>query len=179
MATCEPPGDKRRWVAISFRLIRTVVFAVCVVACVAFAALWARSHYWNDTIYRHQSELYWHLRSWKGSLQYYSRTWDGSRDPFIGLNSNPTEEYQSMLSRHGSRGITGPELWGFGWGERAERTRVVAPHWFVALMAIAIAFAVKPKPRWRFSVGELLAIMTATAVAAPALSSLHQALVRN
>ena len=37
------------------RAIRGVVSIACLLACIGFAALWVRSYYWYDALYRWQS----------------------------------------------------------------------------------------------------------------------------
>jgi hypothetical protein len=41
---------------------------------------------------------------------------------------------------------------------------VYAPLWFVALVFALLAFALKPKPRLKFSLADLLVLMTYSAV---------------
>jgi hypothetical protein len=41
---------------------------------------------------------------------------------------------------------------------------VAVPHWFIALAFAALAFALKPKPRLRFSLADILVLMTLSAM---------------
>jgi hypothetical protein len=41
---------------------------------------------------------------------------------------------------------------------------LAAPNWFVALVLASLAFALKPKPRLKFSLADLLILMTFSAV---------------
>jgi hypothetical protein len=50
----------------------------------------------------------------------------------------------------------------------------MAPHWFFALVAGAFAVALKLKPRWQFSLRELLVITTFAVLISGAIFSLHR-----
>jgi hypothetical protein len=165
---------KLRWLQISLRVLRFVAYACCLVASVTLAALWVRSLYWNDTIYRHQREGYWHLRSWKGRIEYVSTVWvNATQGPSFGLSSNATDKWQTLIDESGGQGITGPDAFGFGWGKpQRDTTRGVAPLWFFSLVTGAFALALKPKQRWRFGLRELIVVMTIAAVLAGATAAL-------
>jgi hypothetical protein len=175
MSNYEQP-TKRRWLSNSLRLLRIAAFAGCVVTSVAFGALWARSYYWNDTIVRNHSQGYWHFRSWKGRIEYIVTVGTEKWPSWLALKSHSTKDWQGLISAHG--GLTGPEAFGFGWGEtRSGNTRGIAPHWFFVLVAGALALAFKPKPRRRFSLGEVLGVMTVAAIAIAAITSLLRILL--
>jgi hypothetical protein len=53
---------------------------------------------------------------------------------------------------------------GFAYYEDGLVTALIPPHWFVALFLAALAFALKPKPRLKFSLADLLILMTFSAV---------------
>ena len=158
------------------RTLRTAASAACLVACMAFLALWGRSFFWNDTIYQHRATGYSHLRSWKGQNEFIFLPWSNPTHTLSsGLSSDPTDEWQSVVDKAGGLGIKGREPFGFGWGGmRPDETRAVAPHWFFVLVTGASSLALKPKPRLRFSLQDLLILTTLAAVVLGAVCSLHR-----
>jgi hypothetical protein len=76
------------------------------------------------------------------------------------------ERYKSLVesSRRvlGARKIEIPRFAGFGYrpGGTWTATVFVAPHWFFAVVAGALAVGFKQKPRWRFSLSYLFVLMT-------------------
>jgi hypothetical protein len=58
----------------------------------------------------------------------------------------------------------------FGYGEF-----VVFHHWIFVVVFGGIAFVLKPKPRWQFTIRDLLVAMTIVAVVLAALASLPKA----
>jgi hypothetical protein len=55
-------------------------------------------------------------------------------------------------------------LSGFDFRRDPHATTVYAPHWFFALAFALLSFALKPKPRLKFSLADLLVLMTFSAV---------------
>ena len=49
---------------------------------------------------------------------------------------------------------------------------VIIPHWFVVIVAGALGVALKPKPRLRFSIADLLVAMTLVAVVVATLAAI-------
>jgi len=155
--------------------LRVVTSFFCLAACITFMALLVHSIYWNDTIFRHHETGYWHLRSWKGQVDFHSIPFTEKNTPSFGVVCTPTERWQALLGRYGGRQPQRPKLFAFKWGENgAESIRVVAPDWFFAIGFGALAFAFRPKPRLKMSLRELLIITTFTVVMLGALESLHR-----
>jgi hypothetical protein len=60
--------------------------------------------------------------------------------------------------------IETPTVLGLGYQSRPTFYQLTVPHWFVALILIMLAIALKPKPRLRFNLSDLLVLMTLSAV---------------
>jgi hypothetical protein len=52
---------------------------------------------------------------------------------------------------------------GFGYYDLRNAVWVFAPHWFVAIVFAALAFTLRPKPQLKFSLADLLVLMTFSA----------------
>lgn len=50
------------------------------------------------------------------------------------------------------------------WGKQSRYTEFSAPHWPFVVVLSALAFALRPKPRWSYGVRELFAFLTVTAI---------------
>jgi hypothetical protein len=66
----ESPEPNRRWLRVAVRAIRGVVSIACLLACIGFAALWVRSYYSSDSLYRLRSSKYLGASSWDGQITY-------------------------------------------------------------------------------------------------------------
>jgi hypothetical protein len=100
-------------------MLRTAVSTCCLVACITFLALWGRSFYWNDNIWRHQSKGYWHLRSWEAGIEFYAVRFREGAQPSFGVSCISADEWKEL----GGRKNEGPEAFGFGWGRRRQIQR--------------------------------------------------------
>ena len=157
------------------RKLRTFASFFCLTACITFVTLLVHSIYWNDTIYRHHETGYWHLRSWKGQVEFHSVEFTEKHAPSFGVVCTPTGRWQAKLDEYGGGPPPGPELFGFGWGGIGPDTiRAVVPDWFLAIGFGALSLAFRPKPRLKISLRELLIITTFTVLMLGALESLHR-----
>lgn len=80
-----------------------------------------------------------------------------SPDLTLTFSSSSIKEVEARLVRVTERPKIGYRSMGSAWV-------IFAPHWFVALVFAAIAFALKSKPRLRFSLADLLVLMTFSTV---------------
>jgi hypothetical protein len=168
------PELQRQWFRRGVRAIRGVVSIACLLACVGFAALWVRSYSWHDTIFKLDPGRYWEVASWQGKLAVDISTTRGVRASEIRLFCMPADEWREMFRRItiGATALPEPDIMGFGWQTSRYDVRASAPHWFAVVVAGALAVALKPKPRLRFTIRDLLVAMTMIAVVVAALASL-------
>jgi hypothetical protein len=95
-----------------------------------------------------------HLRSFS------HREW--LEGPRIRHGSEATDVVLDKMRAAGHADLPSP--WGWGFHNIRLIWNVYAPHWFVALVFAALAFALKPKPRLKFSLADLMVLMTFAAV---------------
>jgi hypothetical protein len=160
------------------RAIRGVVSIACLLACIGFAALWVRSHYWHDSLDWWRPDRYVGVRSWAGHVTHMSF----QREPLspmpgspLGLTGARTDEnsHAILTAAQGMIFEDRTLVLGFGyWQTAVESYMLTVPHWFLVAVSGALAVALKPKPRWRFSVRDLLFATTMIAVIVAALASL-------
>jgi hypothetical protein len=124
-------------------------------------ALWVRSYVWLDqyVYYGYYGERETILDSRKGQLSLSSAAQE----------SNHVERFGSihfipMPTQIPARASSDPpSVLAFSYRLVGDMRLVVAPHWFVALVLATLAFALKPKPRLKFSLADLLVLMTFSA----------------
>jgi hypothetical protein len=68
-------------------------------------------------------------------------------------------EFRARLANFGGDFSELPSPWGWSFRDDSRGWTIYVPHWLVAL-----AFALKPKPRLKFSLADLLVLMTFSAV---------------
>jgi hypothetical protein len=155
-----PTADQRRAPAAGrtaiLKYLRIAVGALCLIACVLVMALWVRSYWKHDVMFLDHSNRDTRLGSQYGTVYLYSHPplvpKTGWRVAFGTLPSptrKPTFMFECQL--------------------RAKDTRFRLPHWYIAPLFAAAAFA--PRFHWsrRFSLRTLL---IATALVALAMGSI-------
>jgi hypothetical protein len=156
---------RRRW--LSPHALRSVASVGCFTLCVSFCVLWARSYAWSDDLVYGTPKSVMEVLSFDGSLYLVVGRGDSLTGPR--LYSRSAADARSIivtLNNHGYK-LPKPILLGFGWGGVfPQQSGILIPHWsLVALVAIG-AFALKPKPRYRFSMLDFLALTTSVALLA-------------
>lgn len=152
---------------------RIAASLICLAACVGFAALWARSYYFHDALtgpFTNSKILC--LTSWHGRLSFLTLLNNPPVPPEFGthrpppiddyiLQVSPADKWLAAVRDDDS--ISQLPQVGITFMRRGQ-WEACAPHWFLLLLAGALAIALKPKPRMRFSLRETLAILTVAAV---------------
>jgi hypothetical protein len=105
------------------------------------------------------------FQSWKGQLRsmWYSVS---NRIPESrwALSYSPAPEWERMLKVIYARQPPESSILGFRARVSFDEWRVAAPYWFLFLVFATLAFALKPKPRLKISLADLLLLMTFFAV---------------
>ncbi len=159
--------NARRWPLL--RTLRSVASVGCFTLCVALVLLWVRSYWKRDSVSDPRGG--WSACSWRGTIEflYYS-----------GIGSEGSFRYESISPRDFGRHVQGlvplikPQYSRFGFGYEnfgneamaVEGVVVQVPCWFLVVMTAAASVALKPKPRYRFSLLDFLALTTFAAMLA-------------
>ena len=155
-------APKRHWLQFGLRSVRKFSSLVCLTACMGIAALWVRSYFWTDQLCRSHGGTYLGLISWEGTITLGDRPNPPPAIEYLQLVCTPADEWQDAMA---GRTNEHPELLGFGY----ERFKLggggaaFAPHWFFVAVAGGLAAALKPRPRRRFGMRDLLVVMTLVA----------------
>ena len=153
------------------RYLRIAFSAACLIACVLLIALWVRSYWWRDSIYRKSvddnggMETGVAIESGYGQLTFYDAT-----DPYLDLRG-AVGSYHHRAQRYDDEiqipdaGIPSTFHHGF-WGTRfmyepPPSWRAAVPHWIALVNLLLIAAA--PWLPWRFSLRTLLIATTLVA----------------
>lgn len=156
------------------RILRSAVWISCLIACVGFVAIWVRSYSWHDSLTRLDAGQYRDLVSWNGriivrSLR-YPREIPGEQFRPLTMFSSPAHEWEDghrHLQRIGSSKPSNTRFWEFRWSS----SRASAPIWFFVLVAAGLAFLLKPTPRLKFTMLDLVVGLTLGAVALAGLAA--------
>ena len=159
----ETASQPRVWL----KRLRVGMSLLCLVLAVAFAGLWAHSYSSCGAIRKQSDEHSFILTSWRGGIQAVVNR-GKSVPPSVGWRTGfvPSMELDERFLR--------PIAFRFRFQVKADSFRAAAPHWLFVIVFGILAVILKPKPRLRFSLRELL---VAVAVAAIALGSV-EAVVR-
>jgi len=146
--------------------------------CIVFVALWVESY---DTRCVMQGRLTatkaLTMKSFQGGIAFYGKNDSGRGYRDTGLKwiclITPAEPYLEQFrsvnltpSYHRFRVRSSPGLFG-----------VTAPHWFLVVVTGMLAVLSKPKPRLKFSLRELLTVLTLVAVVLGAVEAASKLLV--
>jgi hypothetical protein len=140
--------------------------------CVAFVLLWVRSYWWHDAVYRNSRHGSWIVGSFLGQVEYMmSHRETSGVDLPIRLSRRTAEDYRRILAAAMQiPGVMSPTLkfqaWGFEWFDPAVWFKFKVPYWFLVLATVVAGIALKPKPRFRFSLFDCLAATTFAALLA-------------
>jgi hypothetical protein len=154
-------ASDHRWRVVC--TLRNVTALALLTLCLGVLALWARSYGRSDVLDNRNKRLV-------SALGIISIAYDRPFNPRSGgklwVQSTPTDNTvdrsQDFISR----------LYFFRLSRFPRVTKVAPPHWFIALVVVALAFALKPKPRLRFSLSDLLVLMTFAAVLVAGVAAL-------
>jgi hypothetical protein len=136
---------------------------------VGVLALWVRSLFFVDVV-EVRSVLQAISVNGRLIVTYYPAG-QSDEEYFIRLTA---ERAAPALNNARTKGSDMPTAWGWGWDSNNVITITFAPHWFVALVFAALAFALKPKPRLRFSLSDLLVLTTFAAVLVAGVAGLSR-----
>ncbi len=142
--------------------LRIVVSCFCLVLCVLFAALWIRSWFGLDMIRITDGTTETTITSNYGNILFQQRL-EPSAQP------EPFSVFSASAPAKVFRPQSHSKMFGFSW--RTIRTNRgldynirQVPHWIIFVPAGLLAIALRTKPRWRFSLGELAGLVTLTAI---------------
>jgi hypothetical protein len=154
-----PTSRLRQWV----RTLRNLTALGLLTLSLGVLALWVRSFGRTDYLTRHDPDYHWTVSSWAGRLSYLG-------GPGMVTNRGNITVYehscvtqddippnQRVGSTHGTF-VFAFHVYPSG------GMYLAAPNWVFALTIGALAFALKPKPRLKFSLADLLVLMTFSAV---------------
>jgi hypothetical protein len=161
----------RRW--LSTHAMRSVASVFCLTLAVATVILWARSYFWADEI-TYVNRTFTELRSYCGRIESYTVQLTSPLDvTTLHWHCRSAKNIRLIADENRKRGTPVLEsmLLGFGWGSvRKGQTGVMVPHWVFVAGMMAAALALKPKPRYRFSLFDCLATTTFAALLAGVVS---------
>ena len=151
--------------------LRHVAAFVLLGPCFAVAGWWIRSYSSYDSVcYRSmQDDNHFCFSSLTGLVRCEFLKFDPAVHSSDGMHwwwqAMPSAERDSLNLAHGVRIRPAPEFLGFTRRDSVEHWSLGVPYWFLALLTAASAFAVRPPPRSRFSLGQsLIAVTIAAAV---------------
>lgn len=165
--------------------LRRIASYFCLVMCVLFAALWVRSYFTSDLIVTTDlsgdvRDLSSNFQLNEGRMFYQQRTVeDGKLDRIAQMTPelfpHTNYKYQKWLTTSGSNRVSMPvppkleKFFGIGWRSSVARNgdehfQWVFPLWLPVVGLGLVATALRPKPRWRFGLRDLLALTTIAAV---------------
>jgi hypothetical protein len=107
------------------------------------------------------------FESWRGGLRFawakvkYMDVWG---DVGLAWSSRPAAEEREFRDSRKSVNAE-QDFMGFGARSRRGRWTLAVPHWFVVAIAGGLAVAVRPPPRWRFTLRSLLIAISIVAFA--------------
>lgn len=140
----------------AIRYLRVSTAALCGATCVAVIALWIRSYWWTDSFYGPSP-----VSNGFEIISTYGRVMLGGGDP-----KEPTIEWDLTSTRfddpaNGMSPQSSPPVFAFDFSDADWYLHM--PHWFVALVAGLLAFALAKQRS--YSVRMVLIVMTLIALA--------------
>jgi hypothetical protein len=160
-ASDNPPAPTSRLGQL-VRTLRNLTALGFLTLSVGVLALWARSYVMRDSVYGNWARAHWSFSSRCGRLNLVGGR-PGGQNAYYLLRSR-SEPAGKWRDKFRESGFPPKEFGGFGYYELLNAVWVFIPLWFVALVFAALALALKPKPRLRFSLSDLLVLMTFSAV---------------
>jgi hypothetical protein len=150
------------------RFLRIAVSAAFGILCLLLIPLWVRSYWWRDEIIGHISETRLvECNSVSGTLALGTSVWPSLPPPYT--DYVPWKVGSFRVDEEGETWFAGERLnsnWEFYLAVPPnQESAVFAPHWFLVLLAAALAIAPWIKElKWRFSLRTLLLAMTLVAI---------------
>jgi hypothetical protein len=160
-----PPSRLRRLI----RTLRNLTALGLLTLSFGVLALWVRSYAWDDQ-FNHFGMRTSVFSSAGGQLTLASMpqlALVGTEPGELLYGAAPMQPASGDRYADGVRipfSVGKPSALNFGFDRAGPYPVVYAPHWFVALVFALLAFALKPKPRLKFSLADLLVLMTFSAV---------------
>jgi hypothetical protein len=167
-ATNNPPAPTNRLRRL-VRSLRNLTALGLLTLSLGVLALWVRSYSWHDCFFWVGRERQVEIISLAGGVQAIMEA-DVLSDLPLGFKLRTTSTAESLellwrlhLKVSPANKIEWPGAFGFLSPALTSDSSVYLPHWFVALVFALLAFALKPKPRLKFSLADLLVLMTFSA----------------
>ena len=143
------------------RTIQNVIAMIFLVLSVSILALWIQSHIaygvMQGPVLR---SLGFYSSSWKGQLRFGWLPLTPNKPEIIWdrrfLSKKEVEQVQPVPADAG--------ILGFHADSRPPVRSIAAPHWFLVAVTGAIAILLKPKPRMKFTVKDLLQLTVVVAI---------------
>jgi hypothetical protein len=152
---------RRRW--LSLRTLRSVASVFCFTLCVGFVLLWVRSYWWADWVVPARGSPFW-VCSTKGGIIFCSGPMPNEG---LSMQTMRVEDWEDELSIHLAMTYPPNETLGFWRGKWARVYTIERmPDWFFTVATAVLAIAMKPSPRYRFSLFDVLALTTFAALLA-------------
>lgn len=164
-----------------YRRLRNVASLLCLTVCIVFVAFWVQSY---DLYGAMQSRLTptkaVAMRWFQGGMTFYGIN-DSGRVDVSSLDRSfhfePAEEYLAKL-RAAKAMPNFPAYYQFSIHSSPGLFSVTAPHWFLVVVTGMLAVLSKPKPRFKFSLRDILIVVTLVAVVLGALEAASKYLPR-
>lgn len=169
------------------RILRSALWISSLLACLAASALWLRTNSWADTLFHELPGRYWAIYSNNGILLFNAKTTPESSNAKpepIRLSRTTAEQWEESMRtvrvlRSGKSRASNDES-SFTWTwRRGQWLYFSVPYWLLVATSGAIAVAAKPRPRWRFSLCDLIVGMTLIALGAGGIAALVRTVAIN
>jgi hypothetical protein len=159
------------------RRLLNIVSIVCLVSCVALMGLWVRSYRLQMGLHAHLDDrTVFTVRLEPGAITFRDfPAWSGDRWPTWGVegrySAGDVPEINFDDGREKTFGFvlnrTAVKRSGKGTFSKSDPANILIisiPLWSLVALAAALAIALKAKPRWRFTMFELLGVTTSVAI---------------
>ena len=145
-----------------WQLLRTGASCCCLLLFLTFAALWVQSYYYTTILDTGKNPISWgpFVVSSNGSFEFGIRAIKGPTEENPWPKVEPWSVSLYMVDLQVSRKR---KSWGFNAIFSESSWRVTLPHWFLLIMTGVSAIFLKQKPRFRFSLGDILLFTTIAA----------------
>jgi hypothetical protein len=169
------------------RVLRSAVWISSLLACLVAGALWLRTNSWADSLLHRLPGRYWAIYSYSGLLVFKANaapeTSKAEPEP-IRLSRIKAEQWDESMRTarllQTGRSSSLDEEPSFAWTwRRGEVLHFSMPFWLLVSTSGAIAVAAKPRPRWRFSLCDLIVGMTLITVVAGGLAAFVRTIAIN
>jgi hypothetical protein len=159
-----------------WRLVRTLrnfTALALLTLCLGVLALWVRSVESFDAVSYFGPSRGCQLSSMAGCVSFVcAETLAGGATHCLRLATDSTPGLLEIARQVNGAELESPGPIGFYFHSRSAGVTIHAAHWLIALVFAALAFALKPKPRLRFRLSDLLVLKTFAAVLVAGVASL-------